>query len=538
MIKKIKSFIQEKPLLFVMLLALFFRLLAAIFSQGYGMHDDHFLVIEAPYSWTEGKDYQNWMPWSQTGNPVPSGHSLLYPGINYLLIMVIKAAGIIDPKTIMLIIRFLLAIYSLITVYLGYKIVEKLSDKKSALQAGILLAIIWFMPFLSVRNLVEMIAIPLFVFGFWLLIKEEKPKPRLILYLLAGIITGIGISVRFQTIILVGGTGLALLALRKFVPAIIYGIGAVVALIALQGGVDYFVWGTPFREFFEYIRYNIVSKDAYGTDNFWMYFELILGLLIPPVSIFLFAGFFKVWKKYLVLFLPTFLFLAFHTIFSNRQERFILPILPFIIILGVMGWQEISSQSKFFLNRPKFIRGSYLFFWIINIIALLPITISSTKKSRIDTMYYFFDMKDQISSILIDDIGRHKSLMLPVFYTGKTIYTVSLSDDIPNDTSQYKEGNLYSYIIPAQSMDVYNILHFIDLPQYVIFVEDIDLEKRIEHMKGYFPNLRYAHEIPPSLLDKVMKKLNPANKNETFYIYKTGVPPGIRKKITVIREKT
>lgn len=536
MAERIKQFIQTKPLIFIVLLALFFRILAAIFSQGYGMHDDHFLVIEAPFSWTEGKDYANWMPWSQSETPIPSGHSLLYPGINYITFLAFKFIGVTNPKTMMLIIRILLGLFSLITVFYGYKIVEKLTNKELAFKTGIILAVFWLFPIMSVRNLVEVIAIPFFVYGFWLLVNENVPKPRLWIFLLAGIITGIGISIRFQSVIIIGGAGLALLINRKIVPAIFYGIGAFISLVALQGGIDYFVWGTPFREFFEYVRYNIVSKDAYGTDNIWMYVELILGLLIPPVSIFLFMGFFKVWKKQLLLFLPVFIFIAFHTFFSNRQERFILPIVPLFIIVGMIGWNEIATQSKFFLNRPKLIKGSFTFFWIVNILLLIPLTLASTKMSRVNAMYYFHDKNDKINSILIDDIGRNKSLMLPVFYSGKTIYTITLSEDNPNDKSLYETANPYSYIISAQSMNVYNKIDFVDLPQYIIFVEDIDLEKRIAHMKGYFPDLKFVYEVPPSLLDKVMKKLNPVNKNETFYIYKTGIPKGFKKEIEVISE--
>lgn len=534
MLEKLKSFAKSKPLLFVMILATLIRLLSAIFSQGYGMHDDHFLVIEAPYSWTEGKDYANWMPWSQKGTAIPSGHSLFYPGINYFLFLAMKSLGIADPKTKMLIIRIILALFSLITVFYGYKIVEKLTDKKLAFQAGLLLALIWFMPFFSVRNLVEVITIPFIIYSFWLLIKNEDDKPKLISFLLAGIIMGIGISVRFQSVILVAGAGLALLIGRKILPAIIFGLGALISLVALQGGIDYFVWGKPFNEFFEYVRYNIVAKDAYGTDNFWMYFELILGLLIPPVSIFLFIGFFKVWKKHMVLFLPAFLFFAFHTVFSNRQERFIIPILPIIIILGVIGWHEIETRSKYFQNHPKLIRGSYIFFWTVNLLLLIPVSLSSSKMSRVEAMYYFFDKKEDISTLLFDDMGRHKTLMMPVFYSGKTLYEVTLRNDVSMDSSQYKWANPYSYIIPAESMNIFNKVSFLDLPQYVVFIEDIDLDKRIAHMKSYFPDLEFVYEVPPSLLDKVMKKLNPANKNETFYIYKTGIPKGVKKRIDVI----
>ena len=37
---------NNQPLKLILLIGLLLRLVAAIFSKGYGMHDDHFLVLE------------------------------------------------------------------------------------------------------------------------------------------------------------------------------------------------------------------------------------------------------------------------------------------------------------------------------------------------------------------------------------------------------------------------------------------------------------------------------------------------------------
>ena len=55
----------------ILVAAVFIRLIAAIFSQGYGMHDDHFLVIEASASWAHGYDYNHWLPWSPLSDGKP-----------------------------------------------------------------------------------------------------------------------------------------------------------------------------------------------------------------------------------------------------------------------------------------------------------------------------------------------------------------------------------------------------------------------------------------------------------------------------------
>jgi hypothetical protein len=524
MFQQLKKYSKENPLQFVMILAVIARLAAAIFSQGYGMHDDHFTVIEAPFSWTQGRDYDNWFPWNQVGVPIVSGHSLFYPGINYFLFTSLKAIHITDPKSIMFIVRFLLGLFSLVTVYYGYKITEKLSGTKSAYTVGLMLAILWFMPFMSVRTLVEVISTPFYILCFWLILKSDDTRKSFWILFLAGFIGAISISVRFQSAIVIAGIGLALLINKKFFSTLAFGTGALVSFLFIQGGIDIYVWGRPFTEFAEYFRYNLASKDAYGTDNVWMYLQLILGLLIPPVSIFLLVGFFKTWRKHLELFLPVFLFLAFHTIFSNRQERFILPVLPLIPVLGIIGWHEIVTKSQFWTRNKGFLKGSFKFFWIVNIILLIPITISSSKKSRVDVMYYFADKNQKINSILVEDLGRKKGMMLPVFYAGKAINTTTLVDDNPEDTCNYSNLDLDKYLRPVFSMKVFQVNSGIDWPQYIIFVGDIDLDKRIIHMKEYFPDLKHEFDVPPSMLDKVMKKLNPANKNESFYIYSTGMP--------------
>ena len=48
--EKIQQYWKAKPLQVIMIMALLVRLLAAVLSQGYVMHDDHFLVIEASQS--------------------------------------------------------------------------------------------------------------------------------------------------------------------------------------------------------------------------------------------------------------------------------------------------------------------------------------------------------------------------------------------------------------------------------------------------------------------------------------------------------
>ena len=71
---------EEKPLYVILFISCFFRLLAVIFSKGYGMSDDHFLIIEAAQSWVDGADYNYWIPSISKNVATPTGHPLFYSG--------------------------------------------------------------------------------------------------------------------------------------------------------------------------------------------------------------------------------------------------------------------------------------------------------------------------------------------------------------------------------------------------------------------------------------------------------------------------
>src|SRR5438874_8316462 len=118
--KALQTYWNQRPLLCIMIGGAFFRLLAVLFSKGYGMHDDHFLVIEAAQSWVDGADYNNWLPTITKSVTTPSGHSLLYPGLHYLLFKLLQFLGMYEPQSKMYVVRFIHAAFSMTIVYFGY----------------------------------------------------------------------------------------------------------------------------------------------------------------------------------------------------------------------------------------------------------------------------------------------------------------------------------------------------------------------------------------------------------------------------------
>ena len=153
---RIKEIYRANPIRFILFTATFIRLLAVLFAKGFGMHDDHFLVIESAQSFVDSYDYNNWLP-SHRENP--EGHNWFYTGIHYIILSFFKWLGLNDPQIKMYFIRLIHAFYSLLIIYIGYKIARKLTEEKIALHVAWLLALVWFFPNSSVRNLVEYVCI-------------------------------------------------------------------------------------------------------------------------------------------------------------------------------------------------------------------------------------------------------------------------------------------------------------------------------------------------------------------------------------------
>ncbi len=275
------------PLRVILIGAFLVRLIAAIYSQGYGMHDDHFLVLEAAQSWVDGTDYNDWLPKSQV-DPIPSGHSFLYVGAHYVVLSAFKFMGIDDPKFKMFLIRLLHALLSLVVVAIGYKLAERLANKKAAIQVGLALAFLWFMPLLSVRNFVEVVCIPFLILGVWYAYTAVEDNRSWKRYLLAGLVIGVAFSIRFQTAVFIMGLGLAILCKKRFWEAIVFGLGVILSIVLVQGVVDVFVWGRPFAELEQYVSYNLAHKYDYGTNNPIMYVSIINTCLRIQIKSFAF----------------------------------------------------------------------------------------------------------------------------------------------------------------------------------------------------------------------------------------------------------
>jgi hypothetical protein len=502
MIASLKHYFKLHPLRSVLFLGLLFRLVSVIFSKGFGFFDDHFLVLEAAQSWVDGTDYNDWLPSADDPGREPGGHSFFYVGIHFVILKFLTSCGLTDPQGKLYVIRLLHALWSMLTIYYGFKIAYKLSNLKVASWVGLALSLYWFYPFLSVRNLVEIVCIPPMVIATWLAYRDDFKFSGKAAFII-GAWLAVAFSLRFQSVIFTAGFGLGLLILRvSFKNVVLVILGFLVVAGITQGFLDIYVWRKPFVEFMAYVQYNIDNATVYGVNVYHMYLSLILGLLIPPLSILIFCGYFKNWKKEPLLFWPTFLFFAFHTYFPNKQERFILPVMPFIIILGIIGAYQIM-QSKGW-GTKKWFRTTLIVCLCLNFFLLPVLTVSYSKRNRVEAMCYIAKKKDCVRLIIEDSNRWDDFTMPPQYYLGNWSSTIGVT-------------GIYT---PDSVLAFYNKTPLAERPNYVVFMQAEHITARVDSMRKRFPTLHYEATIEPSFIDKTMFFLNPVNDNQTTYIYK------------------
>lgn len=495
--KTLILFRQQYPLRLVLFIALAARMLSVVFSQGYLMIDDHFLVIEAAGSWIDGEDYNNWLPWNKNDGDLPSVVNFTYVGSQYLILSALKFVGFDDPKAMMYIVRLIHALYSLLIVYLGFRIAEYLADKKTAFTVGMLLALFAFMPIFSVRNLVEMVCIPPLMWSTLVLIKGEKIVKTA---LIAGIGIGIATGIRYQCGIYGIGLGLVLLFQKDWLKGFITGLSAIF-WFALTQLPDVFLWGEPFVQLRTYIDYNSTHAGDYPEGPWYQYGLTILGFLIPPLSLALVFGSILAVRKYALLIVPSLLFLVFHSIYPNKQERFIIPVFIFMIVAGTICWFQWQQQSTWWQNRQLLNRKLWKVFWTLNMIGFAVVSFSYVKKSRVEAMYYLYNQPNYSNfiAVYVDSAAQP-----PQFYSGKWEKYYWF---VPGETK-----------LKEQHDDICSRIEYQAFPNFVLFYGQ-NIDRIADQFKAEYPSLTYQTTVDPGLFDRLLHYLNPKNTLETVHIY-------------------
>jgi hypothetical protein len=271
----------------------------------------------------------------------------------------------------------------------------------------------------------------------------------------------------------------------------------------LQGLVDYYIWGYPFAEMFEYFFYN--SSEAryeYAEGNasfFGLNYWLVLAFVtVPLLGAFWFFGFFKQWRSQFWLFAPTMAFLVFHMAYINLQERFIFPIMHVILILGVMGWNEFLASSEFWKKKTRLWKGIKKLSWGLNALMLVFAISYFGKKARVEAAYFLYH-DTEFSSAFQENSNDGYIPMMPMHYSGKWDFGFTPI----KSTSDWEQCNEWS-----------------NRPDLIFFHGSENLSERIAIAENYLGDLVQLAEFQPSWQDRIIQWMNPMNRNDAIYMYR------------------
>jgi len=466
-------------------------LLAAVFSGGFLASDDHNVVIGAADRITSG-----------VGLGATFERTALFPGVIAAIMTMAAHIGIHDPGIVMLLVRLFHAAYSLLVVYFVYRLVERLLGSDSAMRAGLLAAAFYAMPVTAVHQLEESVCqVPLLAAFWWWQRTEDRDHAPAVWGALAGAALGAALILRLPLIGFAGAFALLVLLRRRPVTigdklAFLGGLALVLVLQGYSNAVVNHQWGYSFAERLGAMLHPqrlAVESGGYPSNPPWHYLLTLLAALIPPASILLLAAAVKGGRLIALLGLATLAFLVSHSLIANKQERFLLPILPVLFVLIVAGLPWLAAR----IAHPPVYRGMWWYFWIVNTALLVIVTFSFSKKDRVAPLLYVYRRHDATGVLVVQ---YNQTFSVPEYYLGRprpALVVVERGQDVEDST----RGSPINYVI------VYS-----DTPE----------ADRVFLGGALHRHLTLLTVIQPSLTDRLAHAINPRhNRAHTALVYTT-----------------
>ena len=451
----------------VLLAAALVRLIAAIFSEGYIMSDDHFLAVEPVSSWVHGENYHNWYPnaYNETDHAQPFSYAYYF--LNFVILKFCAVIGILNPFIQAFVLRLAHAALSLWGVYLFVKIAERLISSVTWRMFAI-----WFWVFggvvtvFSVHQLVETACIP-FVLLAYLYVLKYFERERMGALIISALAFSISVGMRYQLVFFPLTLGMYFLWKRKWSGAMLFGIFFTLGFALTQ--IDNLLfWHKPiYQHLLDYQSYNATHFADYPS-NVFSYLALITYYIFPVVT-FVFLLSLRRRPSHFVpsserpsssgpshivpssegpsstgpshevqIFIGVAIFIVFHLIFPNRQERFLLPAVPFVLLLMIRTISKryscsapshlVPSSARPSSNGPS--RAAHTAMrWSIYLSAIYTVSYSFyiPKSKYLEASHDLYERGD-FQNVVIDNWKGEESVWLPMHYVGKFVHPFSMTN--------------------------------------------------------------------------------------------------------------
>ena len=326
--EKLFFFSIKHPLVYILSLAIVVRLLAVIFTDGSITSSTEFNYYSIPEKW------------------------MVNPWIVYIA-------------------RIVLGAFSLLIITLSYRITKIIADKTTALEIATFGSLLWCLPYASVHPISETVSLPFLLYGTLLIIKQhnlldnnEKEKFHRTTFIIAGFFLGLGFAVCYQSIIYYIGILIVLLILKNWKGALMSLIGYVIAVGLTQTVVDLLVFHKPFVAMTAFF-----NEPMFETVLPMWALIFLLVVMVPPMSLLLIFGFIRVFRKYILLVIPTLMILL-CSLFTYDFDVLMMAI-PTYVIAGYVGWKEFYKNSAFWTKNKWLVLTCYILFALLNTALIL-----------------------------------------------------------------------------------------------------------------------------------------------------------------------
>jgi hypothetical protein len=202
----------------------------------------------------------------------------------------------------------------------------------------------------------------------------------------------------------------------------------------------------------------------------------------------------------LILFSSATIFFVIHSIIQHKEERFMIPVFPLLVILGTIGlhsWLKGRLKTSF---TTRIFKGSAAFALLVNFVALPLFTLNYCHKGMVEP-FVFLSKQDDIKVILIDRAERKR--YPAISYAGyDRPYRVEINS--------WQDFERLSDISPR-----------FHSANYFLVYSESNLQQHLDSLFTYRGSLKRVFHSSPSLMDRILHFLNPKyNRTNECWVYK------------------
>ena len=412
--------------------------------------------------------------------------------------------------------RLAQAAYSLFVVSFAYRIVERRAGPRTALLVGLLTATFFVLPITSVHQFEEAVCqVPLLASAWWIL-KAPGVRRDTVLALLSGTALGLALVVRFPLITFVVPFALWVVWREPFRWRGAAFLAGITVVLALQGWSNQLVnheWGYSFQRYYGPLLHFppriLTQSEGYPHGAPWTYAAVLLVAFLPPFSLVLFAAAARGGTELPLLGVPALVFLVAQSVIANRQERFLLPVLPVLLVLATLGFDSVAAWFARH-SRTRLYTGLWKYYWAVNAALLVGTLFVYGKKDRVAPLVYV-QARHDARGVVVAEFTY--TFPVPVYYLGwprPPVFVLEDRNAVARDAATARAAD------PS--------------PNYVILYSDsVPADTRLlEHALG--ARLASLTAVRPSLGDRLAHVINPGHNHATEAVVLsvtrlTGAPP-------------